>query len=211
MSISIPHAEDIELPAFDAYEALLSFCHPPNDSRLRRCDIRTNAMQVFMRSITGVDEVTKLIPKIMMMTHVYYARQIDYSYLTKEGAALAANVAAAVSPLEMGTKPSVNNVQTTGASQAPPAPQSDSAVGVNGKPTASANEAQLEIQALKNQLDDMKKHLGTIGPGGTVKIISAGSKGVLMRQTFDLPVAIGFRGLWIKPEGLQQVPGSLEP
>jgi hypothetical protein len=238
MSISVPNAEYVELPAMKAFEAFQGFCAPDGTNDI--CNIDNKRIQLALASLRLPDDTPdlKLIPKIVMVTQVYYARQLDYSYTTKGGAALALSAAAAAAAASNpGTKPSTSTgatqsatgaatpasvngstspatgtttttttTTTTGSASSPSAPVKATSSGTNSTNPSTLSDAEQEIAALRAQLDAIKNQLGTTGPAGSLQVLTASSQGTTLRQTFDIPIAIGYRGLWILPVGVDETP-----
>lgn len=179
MSISIPDAEDYELPALEAYDALVHFCAPSRFER--RCDRDEKKLNLAITSVLEPDDdVEALTPKIVIITHVFYARQIDYYYSTKAAAGLMAGV----SPHWGGSEP---------------LGQSTTSLPSNAKIIpAMSDDIREEVHTLSSQVNDLYKQMAASEAGGSGRVYTAGSEGVRIRQTFDHPVAIGYRGLWIE-------------
>jgi hypothetical protein len=210
MSISIPQAEDIELPADDAFAALSYYCEP--NPLVRRCDLATPQMKFFVGDLCQPEKLqdTILTPRIVFVNHVYYARQINYAYTTKGGAALGVSVAMAAaasaknekSSSSDNTKSSVSdNSKTTATSSGETkSPPPSSGGDQKSSPSAAATntseprtDAEKEAQALRSRLNEIQQELGTTG--GKLQVVTANSDGTLLSQTFSLPIAIGYRGL----------------
>lgn len=235
MSISIPSAEDYGLPANDAYDALSTFCNSMNLSSGVCLD--GDRLRFFAGQIWEPGDQS-MQPRIVMVTHVYYARSIEYAYSTKAGAALAANILAQANLNPQAGGPTKPAATAPGAPSKAPAKPPTPAVVETSKPppavtttttttttttsaalpattpsTADTSKAsqsspvsvsgsdgvQQELQSLHKEIEALKQQLGATAAGGTVTATFASAEGTVLRQTFPYPIAIGYRGLWIKP------------
>lgn len=257
MSISVPKAEHLEIPAYDAFIAFTEFCKIPSKIAKNQCRLEKNDALAMALTSIALDDDTLLkgdalnqnaattrkmietVPKIAFVTQVYYARQIDYYYGTNQGSAFNASAALikepdAVGPTSLSAQPSVtkdavkavstSTPQPTSATTttttttstitpvgaAAPAPTSTSsgaATTTSGTPSKGTGDstatdlAKAESLAaeLQKRLDDIQSKLNGSEQGGMLRVIRATSEGTLLRQTFDTPVAIGFRALWWSP------------
>jgi hypothetical protein len=242
MSISVPNAEFLELPAFIAYKALRSFCSPRGGTP-SECSVANEALRWAWTSlILPGDKPEEMIPKIFLVTNVYYAREIDYTYRTKDGAALAISAALAAASSKESSPGTGAKPPTSSGSPSTTKPDAPAAVAGAGTPssgtttttittttTSSSNsgsasptagaaaaktatsstppgsatsqsEAEQQKAALLARIDTSQ--LGTAGPAGTLRVLTTNSEGTVLRQTFEFPVAIGYRALWATPGGL---------
>lgn len=187
MSISIPQAEDSELPAYAAYRAMEAFCYPKSGGeqcRLSDDPSRPSpAMDLFVGNLCKKEERpgTLLAPWVVFVNHVYYARRIDYAYTTKGGLAFNAAASLAAAAAIDG-----NGNATDGTSHA--------STGTTQQGADLGSDASKLAKSLQDRLDEADSRLGTTG--GRLRVAYAGSEGTLLSQTFDRPVAIGYRGLW---------------
>jgi hypothetical protein len=117
MSISIPDAEDIELPGLDAYDAIVDFCNSPTKSR-GVCYLNSARMQYLLSQISRPGDPPNMRPFVLFIQHVYYANSIDYSYATSN--AVAASVAAQAAVASGGTGAKTQGTSPTNYVTPPP-------------------------------------------------------------------------------------------
>jgi hypothetical protein len=105
LSISVPSAQFVELPAIDAFNTMIGFCGSPrtkkyclepNWTEFDRNDINDPVTYV-VRQYTdqfGVDlsDPSKYKIALIFITNVLYAQSIQYSYSTENGSAFSAAV-----------------------------------------------------------------------------------------------------------------------
>ncbi|WP_186178563.1 hypothetical protein [Burkholderia gladioli] len=223
MSISIPKGEEMKMGAMDAYDSLAAFCWPKDGTD--KCDISAPQMRMAIASITDTSAPQTEIPTIVIVTQVFYARDIEYTYTTSGGAAL--NLKATLAAANAGKNPdgTLPNCQQTQASQSGPSeregnsqtdrnqkkfetlrpaatqgasstqPASTPQAQEPGQPSTPVNPAG---QIAQNELCNA----GNAAPdttGGRLSVAHADENGTILRQTFDDPVAIGYRGLAMFP------------
>lgn len=116
--------------------------------------------------------------EIVIVTHAYYARQIDYSYTTEGGAAMLADVTTVI-----------DSATTTGDST----PTGNSATSPLPGNAPTNSNIDTRLQDIEKKLQSLKTN--TTEPNGKLQVLAANSKGAVLRQTFDTPVVIGYRGL----------------
>jgi len=178
MSVSIPLAEDQELPAIDAELAYKRFCEFKDGQS--PCSIDDSRFAAFLGTLRQTGDPPNLVPIIVILTHVFYARQISYFFSTRSEAAFALDTgvfpraAATTGPAATTSKESGDHLRAADIPATNWPPSSTDAV----RSPASASISSLT------------------STGG----------GITLNQTFDTPVAIGFRGLEFLPVGYSQPP-----
>jgi hypothetical protein len=204
MSVSIPDAEDIEIPAIDAYTELAYFCGDPVASH-NVCFQRRNLLKHFTDELRLPTDADPVNVRFGLVTHVYYARQIDYSFTTQGGQALTA-AATSIQPTSSENRQapsSATTEQTSGAKQSPKTTSTTTTTTTSTTTPTTAdsttNSALQEVQNLEAQLAAVKSQLSGTSPGGTLTVISTSAEGSTLRQTFANPVAFGYRAYWFSP------------
>lgn len=143
LSVSLPHASHAEVGALDAFESLKYFCsHNKHGETIRtsRCSYQDDGFLASAWSLLdSTDDPNKAVPKILLITHVYYASEIDYSYSDQSGVAVTADVSlSAASAVQAASEPSATQTSTSGASASGAA--SDKTIA-NAAPAAGAAHA----------------------------------------------------------------------
>lgn len=194
LSVSLPRATHAEVGALDAFDSLKDFCTHHKDGTTAspsRCSYDDDGFLASAWSLLDVtDDPSKAVPKIFLVTHVYYASEIDYSYYDQAGVAVTADVSlAAASAVQQTTTSSPAPTQGDANAAFPPRASSDAtAVGK----AASDMAAQTSTRA-----EAVVKSLGLTG--GTLKVVHADLNGADLKQVFTKPVAIGIRGIYVTP------------
>jgi hypothetical protein len=107
MSMSIPVAEDQELSATNAELAYEDFCKIRNGRS--PCYFDDPQFKIFMGTLRQPGDPADMVPIIVFVSHVFYARQITYYFSASNGAAFA---------LGAGSVLEVGNGKTAKASRA---------------------------------------------------------------------------------------------
>ena len=193
LSVSLPRATHAEVGALDAFESLEYFCSHNKDGvsvTKSRCSYDDDGFLASAWSLLdATDDPSKVVPKILLVTHVYYASEIDYSYSDQSGVAVAADVSlTAASALQPATTPPAST-QGSGKAATDAAAASDATATAQG---ASEVAAQTSTRA-----EAVIKSLGITG--GTLKVVHADLNGADLKQVFAKPVAIGIRGIYVTP------------
>lgn len=221
MSISVPNAEHLQLPAIHAFDVLKEFCldsagknEAEKNAPVNRCDVEYPAIGLAMESLRPPGSKEKMVASIAVITEVYYARQIDYYYGTRDGWGVFLNAAKEALTDKV---PATGAVVADGKPASPDAKQANKAaqplavqvVQSTTPPTASdpAAKAQADpysqnsaqLQAMQKKLDAIQKQLDGQSINGSLRVISMLDQGTLLQQTFPSPLAIGYRALWWTP------------
>jgi hypothetical protein len=193
LSVSLPRATHAEVGALDAFESLKYFCTHKKDgapATKSRCSYDDDGFLTSAWSLLDdTDDPRKVIPKILLVTHVYYASEIDYSYSDQSGIAMAADVSLTSASVVQGATDAHTAVQ---ADKTNTAPQNGASVPAVTAQSVSSVAAQTSTRA-----ETMVEALGITG--GTLKVVHADMNGADLKQVFAKPIAIGIRGLYITP------------
>lgn len=75
-------------------------------------------------------------------------------------------------------------------------------------PSATTETAALrtQVEAMQKRLDELQKSASDADRYGSLRIVSVTNEGTTLIQTFERPVAIGYRALWIYPIGYKPPP-----
>lgn len=272
MSVSIPSAEYEEVPALAAWEKFGEFCWEKDAEPV--CSANNPVLRHLFNTLKLPNDTRKLIPKVGIVTSVYYVRQINYFYNTGRAAAFGASAslpASASAPQAPGAAPkpaadaaaetaTATATATAPASASPPASPSGTPSAGTGKPaagtatastaspkpgtgtdtstgkdsvtdtstgtsaeapaaseagdtpaaSASAGTARLhaQVQALQKRIDALQQAAGGADKYGAIRVVSSTSEGTALSQTFEQPVAIGYRALWIYPLDYRPAPAA---
>jgi hypothetical protein len=257
MSVSIPSAEYEEVPALAAWEKFGEFCWKKDSEPV--CSANNPVLRHLFNTLKLPNDTRKLIPKVGIVTSVYYVRQINYFYNTGRAAAFGASAslpASASAPQASGAAPkpasdaaaetatatasaSASGTPSVGtgkpaagtaatASTASPKPGTGkdsltdtstgtsaeaSAAGEAGNTTpasASTETARLhaQVQVLQKRIDALQQAADGADKYGAIRVVSSTSEGTALSQTFEQPVAIGYRALWIYPLDYRPAPAA---
>jgi len=236
MSINIPSAEYEEVPAVAAWEQLGQFCSSSTPSV---CAASSPALRTMFENMKLPNDTQPLLPKIGIVTSVYYVRQINYFYNTGHSSAFGASASrplptpvplavpgtattSAPAPAEpagatdsstpaaiaAATNPAVKAVPSAGATIPAAAPANPSAnPSANpAKPEQSAADQttaalRARVDAMQKRLDELQKQTEGTDRYGAIRVVSETNEGTTLIQTFEKPVAIGYRAIWIEPLG----------
>ncbi len=144
-----------------------------------------------LKSHLAVDELSKSLllmtsepvnlsrPQLAIITHVYYARGIDYTFKTDQG--YAADLSATVGALSELAKLSA----ALGGKETTPG----SAAAGSEAPTDDASATAKEIAGLVAAM--RAKIAGATAPGITFSAVFADARGVTLRDVFQVPLAFG--------------------
>lgn len=238
MSISIPRAEYEEVPGLDAWEAFGNFCWKEGEPPV--CAASNVALQRLFDTLKLREDKSPLIAQIGMVTSVYYARQINYFYNTGRASAFGASASlVTLAPESSATSPTVATSSSSTANAAPatsataqastkpagataaPAGAPATSSATTPAPDASVVSAisastetaalQQQVQALQTRLDEFQKKAEGADKYGSLRVVSSTREGTLLSQTFEKPVAIGYRAIWIYPLGYKRPPAAPVP
>lgn len=202
VTVSVPVAESYGVPVdkvwrkiMNANGGLMDFV--PNVPRNQLHNL-VNASQV-------VRDGTNYYAPVRVITEVYYTRALDIAVVTKTtrgfgmaGRPLATDaLSAARSAL---TSSNSNSPASNSASASANAPASTnapaSATGSNSVVYISPGVTNLSGTAVERAAEmnrSLDQAMTQTAPGGSVKFIAAGDRGVTLRRTYDRPIAIGYR------------------
>ena len=199
LSVSLPRATHAEVGSLEAYDSLVNFCTHSKDGitplpngQKSRCSYDDDGFLTSAWSLANAtDDPAKIRPKILLITHVYYASEIDYSYSDQTGVAVGADVSlTAASAAQTASSPASSTQGNATPPAAAPASGSDAAA-------AAATAASNVATQTSTRAEAAIKTLGIAG--GTLKVVHADLNGADIKQVFPKPVAIGIRGLYITP------------
>ncbi|MBK1667979.1 hypothetical protein CKO28_08010 [Rhodovibrio sodomensis] len=190
VSVSVPVAESIGLPATDMLSALKTSviddkkkCSPgtinailPREQR----DANTDAAPGFFH--------------MLVVTEVYYTRNIDISIRTEESFGLGANV----KPIIPDTTFAKNNTSEKPQTQAQSTQKPDN--GNSGPENKKGESRNPSLHAAQTRIGDLQKAVSDLPttPGVNLQLLSVADGRVGMRRMFSRPIAIGYRGLSLK-------------
>lgn len=197
VTVSIPQAESYALPAGDAL-ALIG-------ERCRSQDTLYTPQR--MSFFAGMFPDMNSRPYLIYITEVFYARAIDYNFMNAD--AFGANLAATLPGLgalsndikalaAQAQKDAEGTAQPSGGSGRPATGNGQApAGGTPPSPSGSASkDLARKLDELAARTTAMQNGAATLpAPGVRASLGTAGSHGITLRQTFERPVAVGFRGL----------------
>lgn len=203
MAISIPSAEYEEVPALEAWDKLAEFCW--KDDQEPVCAASNPVLRHLFNNLKLPSDTAALIPKIGIVTSVYYAREINYFYNTGRTSAFGAAASLALPvPEAQATAPGKEASVATATGASTPG---DTKADVPPTATATAT-ATAETVALNKRVQDMQMHIDALQKKmegaekyGAIRVVSISNAGTTLSQRFDSPVAIGYRAIWIFPLG----------
>ena len=193
MSINIPSAEYEEVPALVAWDKFAEFCWHENEEPI--CAESNPVLRHLVNNLGLPGETAVLIPKIGIVTSVYYARQINYFYNTGRASAFGAVVSRA--------QANAQEKDATTTATAATGDSGDAKGNASNISSASADNIALnkKIQELQARIDALQNDTQGANKYGSIRVVSISNSGTILNQTFERPVAIGYRALWIYPLG----------
>lgn len=199
MAISIPSAEYEEVPALEAWDKLAQFCWKEDEEPV--CAASNPVIRHLFNNLKLPNDTAALIPKIGIVTSVYYTREINYFYNTGRASAFGATAsltlpvpeAQAVVPLK-GASAATAAVASTSGDTKLDAPAPVAATSETVTLNKRVQELQMHIDALQKKMEGAEKY-------GSIRVVSISNAGTTLNQRFESPVAIGYRAVWIFPLG----------
>lgn len=188
VTLSVPAAESYGLPAAAAYRKYVDICYKSADAtKPPQCDPRV--LWFLRNSLPGgydpkIDTMT-----LVLVTEVFYAREIDYSFGAGSGFGFNADLVLRLQSLVEAHK-LASSIRTDGA---PPKQSSGEGAATGGTKTTPGT-APPEYTRLLEQIDSALKGGGDF-PGASLSVLSLSTRGITLRQTFPRPVAIGYRSI----------------
>jgi hypothetical protein len=199
MAISIPSAEYEEVPALDAWDKLAEFCWKEDQEPV--CAASNPVLRHLFNNLKLPTDTAVLIPKIGIVTSVYYAREINYFYNTGRASAFGASASLALpAPEAQAAAPGKEaSVATATGGSTPGDTKADAPPTVSASTEAVAlnkrvQDMQMHIDALQKKMEGAEKY-------GSIRVVSISNAGTTLSQRFESPVAIGYRAIWIFPLG----------
>ncbi|MFP3629327.1 hypothetical protein [Burkholderia sp. SIMBA_019] len=221
VTISVRGAETYGILSSDAKLALYNFCHDDNTGPI--CDHRY--VESELATLTG--DAGPKYSAVAMVTRLYLARSIDYTYenasATDASGSVSVLLAKAVSNqqalLGLLAAGSGKAASGNGGSQpadakkaalpsmagsspdAASAPQETSAPTGASVPVATDKQNHGDTQSIQSQVASLLASLQTLNqslgssavPGSTFSIGSISERGITLVQTFERPIAVGYR------------------
>ena len=202
VNLSVPAAESYGLPAAHAYQKYRDYCyrHVYGEEVAPECD--PSVLRYLLSSLPGGFSPERDRPVMVLVTEVFYAREIDYSFGASAGFGLEAGVLLKLKSVVEAHKVASDLRAKDSATPAsggttPP----DAARAAPGSPSP-------DYLRLLNQLETaLKVYSAADTPGAGLSVISVSSEGITLRQTFPRPVAIGYRSISF---GMPEPPAAKE-
>ncbi|VBG63374.1 hypothetical protein [Burkholderia pseudomallei] len=188
ISVKISAAETYGIPVMQAAEALAKYCR----SDVGQVACSTGFLQQQMRAIGRVDSTVPMA--VSMINRLYLARSIEYTYeaSTAEGAQ---------ADLYVNLKKALDNqkalLDDIGAKSA-------SAVAVAGASAPAETVGKLTdiktaLDSVLQQIQETNQQFGNSPvPGASFTIGRIDAQGVTLIQTFERPIAIGYRAVAVQ-------------
>jgi hypothetical protein len=187
IAIKVPYSETYGLPAYEAIDALRSFCSANRRDGLSPCD-EANVMRALASATYQVADICK--PHVVMVGRVFSTRKIEYHYNFSSGSALAAQVVVTLDTAVAMQKKAATLVAAT-APQTPPT--GVNVVAPTNPATGAAAVRDQVLGALLTQVsNDLEELKASQAPGATFSFARFGSDGIALLQTFERPIAIGY-------------------
>lgn len=199
MAISIPSAEYEEVPALEAWDKLAEFCWQEDQEPV--CSASNPVMRHLFNNLKLPNDTAVLIPKIGIVTSVYYAREINYFYNTGRASAFGAAASLALPvPAAQAAAPGkeASGAAATGAG-APGDAKTDAPATVAA--TTETIALNKKVQDMQMHIDALQKKMEGAEKYGSIRVVSISNAGTTLSQRFESPVAIGYRAIWIFPLG----------
>jgi len=209
LTVAVPQAESYALPAGEALRLLIARCTAQSGYYSRA------TMNFFKGMFPPANEP----PYLIYITEVFYARSLDYFFSGADAVALAAaatlpDLGALSAGLKDLAQAAVNAAAQTAPSGPPSSQPSGAGAGTGGTTTGAGSDGGAPRQPTPADLAQRARSLaeraeamqsaaaGLPAPGIRAAVRAAGSRGITLRQTFERPIAIGFRGLTLTPAAL---------
>lgn len=190
--LTVAAATSAGVPAMHALDRLGTHCRDRDyPERLRAVG--------HMLGIAADDGTERGRAMLVLATEVFYTRALDYSFSTTTGtsaqfqatlaglaqlAAEAQEIASQLNQLRQGSRP------VRGPGAAAPLPGNTDLVAM-----------ETRLAELRTRLDGQARALAPSVPGATTSLVSVSAGTIRVRQSFERPVAIGYRGLTLTLEG----------
>jgi hypothetical protein len=211
VTVSVPVAESYGVPMDKVWRKIMNATggimdFVPNVP-LAQLHNLVNASQV-------VRDGTNYYAPLRVITEVYYTRALDIAVVSKTtrgfgmaGRPLATDALSAARSALTSSNSTTSATNTTSASTT----GSNTVVFISAGVT-NLNGTAVERAAEMNR--SLDQAMTQTVPGGSVKFIAAGDRGVSLRRTYDRPIAIGYRAAQVlvpiqAPNGLSGVSGGV--
>jgi len=230
MSINIPRAEYEEVPALEAWKQFAKFCGVPKQQPA--CAASNPVLKHLFNNLKLAGDGRDLVPKVGIVTSVYYVRQINYFYNSGRATAFGASasrpvVVAADAPADAPAATPQKDAETAPAG-VPAAHPVTAAAGTDDSKKAAAAEPgagaaahpappaadpdaalRAQVTTMQKRLDELQAKTADADRYGSLRVVSATSEGTALVQTFERPVAIGYRAIWVYPLGYDPDPPTV--
>ncbi|MGY2286402.1 hypothetical protein [Pseudomonas gingeri] len=213
VAYSVPAAETYGVPYLAAKKAFKGY------TQLELTELEKAAKALILPPSS---KRTGTTPVLVLITELYFARALDVVVSSSE-ATNAQFSALTLSMVELSEKKSaieekllaLKNRQT-------PAPQGTALAGDGTPPapegTGAQSEAdkrielqlQAELQQVNAQMNAKASQIAPNMPGVTGSVVRSSASSVTLRQAFDVPVAIGYKGIRFSIPELAPVPGDTD-
>lgn len=186
LSVSVPRAESYAVSGAHAYKRLSDICSVSGEL----VEPVLNAVATNENTTAKDSRAVKRVAALV--TEVFMARQIQYEF--KASASMGAQLSAVVQQLSSIDDKAKQLEVRAKQLQSVAAQKPGSKEAKEAKDAAAA--AAQEAAGLRQDLRDATSGVaGLSAPGGSIGFVSANARGITLSQTFERPIAIGYRGL----------------
>lgn len=182
VSYSVPAAEYISVPMRAAMAAFRQYRTGLDSSSL-------NDLALLAHSVRPQDGGAVLV----YPNEVYYARALDIT-VTADDATSANLSAVTLAMVEMSDRQTKLQTELDKL-RGTPAAAGAAAPAASATKQGEIDRLQSQIDTLQTRLDQAARSVVPSVPGVTGSVTRSSSQGVTLRQTFNYPVAIGYRGV----------------
>lgn len=216
VTVKIPTGETHGLYGFDALRLLYAYCQPVTGdeafrnsqsswpSTVPRCD-HTIATELILRAR---GKRAKGCTRAYMVTRLYYARHIEYTYTFEDASAISASVVSRIDRLK-NRSTELSALLSARPTTSTPEPDPDNPD--DNKP-APVEKAQLRDQLAERLAADIDAELRALAssavPGGSLSVSSYAGNQITLSQTFKKPVAFGYRAMTQPNHGATCIDGA---
>lgn len=189
ITIKIAAAETYGLPARVAREKFETWCK----GKITKYSCTAGNARAELGSLRSLSQTTPV--GLAFVNRVYLARSIEYIY--------DASTAAGVSgDLTVTLQKALENQKTLQSALADkPASGATGASAPSADQVATLKEVRASLDELLVQLQKVNQQsIGSSAPGASFSVGSVSSQGVSLIQTFERPVAIGYRAVTLTPK-----------
>jgi hypothetical protein len=188
ITIKISAAETYGLPVRVARDKFQNWC---ND-KITRFSCTDGNARAELASIRPVKDDTRV--GLAFINRVYLARSIEYTYNGSTEAGVSGDFTVTL-------QKALDNQKTLQAALAEkPASGAVGASGPSADQIGALKDVRASLDELLARLQKMNQQsIGSPAPGATFSVGSVSSQGVTLIQTFERPVAIGYRAVILNP------------